>query len=229
LSRAARLLDLIQLFRAQRRPVSGANLAQSLGISLRTLYRDIETLKAQGADIEGEAGIGYIMRAGFMLPPMMFTRDEIEALVLGSSWVSDRAGGALGAAARQALTKIAAVLPPDLRNEFDTSALMIGPGEPLLTGSVDLTVIRDAIRREYKLQIGYTDTVNTLTQRIIWPVALAFFDQVRIVVAWCELRDGFRHFRADRIAGLSLIETRYPGRRTTLLKSWRNAQGIAQP
>src|ERR1700709_556747 len=127
MSRAQRLLDLIQLLRRHRRAVAGAVLADELGVSLRTLYRDIETLKAQGAHIDGEAGIGYVLRPGFMLPPLMFSEEEIEALVLGSRWVSERADGSLGKAARNVLAKIGAVLPDDLKNSIDASGLLIGP------------------------------------------------------------------------------------------------------
>jgi predicted DNA-binding transcriptional regulator YafY len=111
MSGAQRLLDLIQVLRRHRRPVAGSVLAEELGISLRTLYRDIDTLKAQGAHIDGEAGVGYVLRPGFMLPPLMFSEEEIEALVLGSRWVSERADGVLGRAARNVLAKIGAVLP----------------------------------------------------------------------------------------------------------------------
>src|SRR6266568_3284273 len=125
MSRSQRLLDLIQVLRRHRRPVTGAVLAEDVGVSLRTLYRDIETLKAQGAHIDGEAGIGYVLRPGFMLPPLMFTEEEIEALVLGSRWVADRGDARLGEAGRNALAKVAAVLPPDLREALDASALLI--------------------------------------------------------------------------------------------------------
>src|SRR5690349_24260966 len=128
MSRAQRLLDLIQLLRGYRRPVSGADLAEALGISLRTLYRDIETLKAQGAHVDGEPGMGYVLKPGFMLPPLMFSEEEIEALVLGSRWVADRGDSELAEAARNVLAKIGAVLPPDLRHELDSSALLVGPG-----------------------------------------------------------------------------------------------------
>src|SRR3954464_461757 len=109
MSRAQRLLDLIQLLRGYRRPVSGAVLAAALGISLRTLYRDVETLNAQGAHIDGEPGVGYVLRPGFMLPPLMFSEEEIEAIVLGSRWVADRADAALRTAARSALAKISEI------------------------------------------------------------------------------------------------------------------------
>jgi predicted DNA-binding transcriptional regulator YafY len=112
MSRSQRLLDLMQVLRRHRRPVIGAVLAEKVGVSLRTLYRDIESLKGLGAYIDGEAGVGYVLRPGFMLPPLMFTEEEIEALVLGSRWVSERADTPLGDAARNALAKIAAVLSP---------------------------------------------------------------------------------------------------------------------
>src|SRR5712692_9960079 len=145
MSRAQRLLDLIQLFRRHRFPVAGGALAQELGVSLRTVYRDIETLKAQGARIDGEPGVGYVLRPGFMLPPLMFSEDEIEALVLGSRWVADRGDARLGAAARNALAKIAAVLPADLRDELDASALLVGPGAAIAAGDAELAAIREAI------------------------------------------------------------------------------------
>ena len=228
MSRAQRLLDLIQLLRRRRTAVAGAILAEELGISLRTLYRDIETLKAQGAYIEGEAGVGYVLRPGFMLPPLMFSEDEIEALVLGSRWVSERADGLLGKAARNVLAKIGAVLPDDLRNGLDESGLLIGPGELIAAGDGELAAIRQAIRSERKLEITYADERGSGTRRIIWPVALAFYDRVRVVVAWCELRDGYRHFRTDRIAALEPRVERYPRRRASLLKQWRTLQGIAE-
>ena len=111
MSRAQRLLDLIQVLRRHRHPVSGATLAEATGVSLRTLYRDIELLKAEGAHIDGEAGVGYVLRPGFMLPPLMFSEEEIEALVLGSRWVHQRADRALADAAANVLAKIGAVLP----------------------------------------------------------------------------------------------------------------------
>jgi predicted DNA-binding transcriptional regulator YafY len=225
MSRAERLLDLIQILRRHRQPVSGAGLAQELGISLRTLYRDIATLKAQGAKIDGEPGLGYILRPGFMLPPLMFSEEEIAALVLGSRWVSHRADEPLAAAARNALAKITAVLPADLRDEADASSLLIGPGETLAAGDTELTTIRHAIRHERKLDITYV-AGEAKTQRTVWPFALAFFDHARVVVAWCELRQAFRHFRTDRITALTPQPTRYPRRRQALLKEWRESEGI---
>lgn len=228
MSRAQRLLDLIQLLRRHRQAVAGAVLAEDLGISLRTLYRDIESLKAQGAHIDGEAGVGYVLRPGFMLPPLMFSEEEIEALVLGSRWVSERADGLLGKAARNVLAKIGAVLPDDLKNGLDASGLLIGPGERIAARDGELAAIRQAIRSERKMQIAYADEQGKATERIVWPVALAFYDRVRVVVAWCELRQGYRHFRTDRIAAIEATAERYPRRRGTLLREWRTLRGVPE-
>lgn len=226
MSRAQRLLTLLQVMRRYRFPVAGAVLARELDISLRTLYRDIGTLKEQGADIEGEAGLGFLLRPGFMLPPLMFGEDEIEALVLGVRWVAARADDELGQAARSALDKIAAVLPVELRNELDASALLVGPSASTVKPMVGPELIRQAIRSEHKAEIFYQDVKDEQTARTIWPFALAYFDGVQLLVAWCELREGFRHFRIDRIHQLNICEERYPRRRQALLKAWRDIQGI---
>jgi len=229
MSRAERLLDLIQVLRRYRQPVSGQRLADELGISIRTLYRDIATLQGQGAAIDGEAGLGYILRPGFMLPPLMFSEDEIEALVLGSRWVAKRSDARLGAAARNALAKIVAVLPEELRDDAENSSLMVGSGEPLSAGENELPAIRQAIRAERKIMITYRDDRLRETTRTIWPFALGYFDRVRVVAAWCELRRSVRHFRADRILSLAVSDVRYPRRRKVLLREWREAKGIPAP
>ena len=229
MSRAQRLLDLIQILRRHRRPAQGAALAQELGISLRTHYRDIAALQAQGADIIGEAGIGFVLRPGFTLPPLMFSVEEIEALALGAHWVRSRTHTRLGGSARNALAKIAAVLPPELADLLDASTLMVGPGDPMVAGEVQLPIIRQAIRAERKLLIAYADRAGAQTRRIVWPVALAFFERARVLVAWCETRTAFRHFRTDRILALDASAERYPGRRPVLLKQWREAEGIPEP
>lgn len=229
MSRAQRLLDLIQVLRRHRNPVSGAALAEELGISLRTLYRDVATLNGQGAHIDGEPGLGYILRPGFMLPPLMFSEEEIEALVLGSRWVAKRADAPLRAAARNALAKIAAVLPDDLRRDLDASPLLVGYAESGTAGDAELPAIRQAIRRERKVRITYVASDGAKTKRIVWPFAVGFFDKVRMVVAYCETRKAYRHFRTDRIVALTVLETRYARRRQTMLKEWREAEGIPPP
>lgn len=221
MSRAERLLDLMQILRRHRYPVSGAILADELGISLRTLYRDIATLQAQGANIEGEAGVGYVLRPGFDLPPLMFSIEEIEAIVLGSRWVAERADTELKFAAENALAKIAAVLPAELREQLEIPGLLIAPGQVVESNDADFILIRKAMRLEKKLLLNYQDGNNQATERVIWPLGLGFFDQVRILIGWCELREDFRHFRVDRIISLDVLDERYPQRRQVLLKQWR--------
>lgn len=126
MARSERLLSLLQVLRRYRRPVRGQALAEELGVSIRTLYRDIASLQAQGAMIEGEPGVGYLMKPGFMLPPMMFRSEELDALVLGMRWVADRCDRTLSDGALSALAKIAAVLPAELRRELEESSLLVG-------------------------------------------------------------------------------------------------------
>ena len=221
MSRATRLLDLLQLLRRHRYPVSGAELARELEISLRTLYRDIAALQAQGAHIEGEPGVGYVLRPGYMLPPLMFGQEELEALVLGMRWVADRGDHRLGEAAQNALTKIVAVLPKDMADDLETTGLIVAPSMCLPAAMVDLGDVREAIRNEQCVQMSYIDLGGTATERTVWPIALGFFDHVRLLIGWCELRQAFRHFRADRISTWTPTGRRYPKRRAALLKAWR--------
>jgi predicted DNA-binding transcriptional regulator YafY len=225
MSRSERLLQLMQILRRHHYPVRGANLAQELGISLRSLYRDIASLQAQGAQITGEAGIGYVLQAGFTLPPLMFNTEEIEALVLGSRWVAKSTDAQLAHAAKDALAKIAAVLPGEARHELETSGLMIGPDSNRQDEN-HLREIRVAIRKQCKLEISYCDEHGNISQRTVWPCALAFFDRVRVLVAWCELREDFRHFRTDRINDLRIGAQGFPRSRASLLKAWKAQQGI---
>ncbi|HWJ75098.1 MAG TPA: YafY family protein [Kaistia sp.] len=228
MARAERLLDLIQEFRRHRNPVSGAKLAATLGVSLRTLYRDIAALQAQGADIQGEAGVGYVLKPGFLLPPLMFAEEEIEAFVLGMRFVASHGDPALRHAAEGVLAKVATVLPADLKAGLDGSTLLAS-GLNQTGERIDLALVRRAIRTERKLTIAYADGAGQASERTIWPFALGFFEKVRVLIAWCELRQDFRHFRTDRIEHVTVLEERYPSRRAGLLKTWRASQGIAAP
>ena len=222
MSRTNRLLDLLQVLRQHRTPVTGSQLAADLDISIRTLYRDIATLQAQGADIQGEPGLGYVLKPGFMLPPLMFSIDELEALVLGAGWVGRQTDDArLSRAAGNALSKIGAVLPPDLRREIDSGALYVVQRRSAPVAAIDPSLLRDAIRKELKLRIAYRDDAGQETERVIWPFVIGFFEQHKVVGAWCELRTDYRHFRIDRIASLAATGERLPRRRHALLKEWR--------
>ncbi|MEO8757167.1 MAG: YafY family protein [Devosia sp.] len=226
MSRTERLLELLQVLRRHRAPVAGATLAADLNVSLRTLYRDIATLQGQGAEIAGEPGLGYVLRPGFMLPPLMFSIDELEALILGAQWTGRQTDDSrLSKAAGNALVKIAAVLPDDLRREIDSGGLYVTARRPTPV-QVDPALLRDAIRKELRLRIGYRDDAGQQTERVIWPFVIGFFEQHKVVAAWCELRNDYRNFRIDRIATLAATGERAPRRRHALLKEWRELRNV---
>lgn len=227
MSRAERLLQLLQVLRRYQRPVSGQDLADELGVSIRTLYRDIASLQAQGAMIEGESGIGYVMKPGFMLPPMMFRSEELDALVLGMRWVADRCDKTLSIGALSVLAKIANVLPPDLRRELQESSLLVGAPLARHRQTISPDLLRAAVRAERKLEITYVDGSGSHSRRVVWPFALVYFDQARVLMCWCELRADFRSFRSDRILSVVQQEERYPKRRSALLREWRELHQVA--
>lgn len=219
MGRTQRLLTLMDALRRHRRPVTAASLADELAVSIRTIYRDVQTLVGLGAPIDGEAGLGYMLRGGFFLPPLMFDEDELEALVLGARLVERQGDKALAASAANALAKIAAAAPKDLRDAMAETSFWVAPGR--IPALPLLKPLREAIRREHKLAIVYSDEKGATTDRIIWPIALAFYEGRQTVAAWCELREAFRHFRTDRINALRGEGERYPRRRAVLVKEWR--------
>jgi predicted DNA-binding transcriptional regulator YafY len=225
-SRTSRLFMLLDTLRGHRRPVTATRLAEALSVSLRTVYRDIATLVELGAPIDGEAGIGYVLRAGFFLPPLMFTEDELEALVLGARWVERQGDTSLARASGTALAKIATASPRDLRDRLADAGLWAPKRSPPSAAEPPLQPIREAIRREHKIQIAYVNESGETSERVIWPIALAFMENARVLAAWCELRNGFRHFRADRIRHISPLRLPYPTRRLALVKQWQAEQKI---
>ena len=228
MSRAARLLQLLEHLRTHRHAVPGAALAHELGISLRSLYRDIATLREQGAQIEGDRGVGYVLRPGFTLPPLMFSADELEALVLGARWVAGHAADPeLAQAARHAVQRVSGVLPAELRLAIETNGLFVPAREGTPAPAPWLPILRHAIRDEHALELHYRDEGDRVTQRRIWPFAMAFFDQARVIAAWCQLRQDFRHFRADRVVDLVDTGERYPARRHALIRRWRGQRCYA--
>jgi predicted DNA-binding transcriptional regulator YafY len=219
MSKSHRLFDLMQMLRRHAHPISGGDLAREAGVSLRTIYRDIATLQAMGAEIDGEPGVGYVLRPGFLLPPLMFSEEEIQALALGAQWVRRQTDDGLALAAHNALSKIAAVLPAEQRHKVDDNSFHVSRRPQATT--VDLGILRQAMREQRKLRIGYRDEKANQTERIIWPIMLGFFEARRVVAGWCELRKDFRTFRSDRIASVKMLKDRYPGRRRDLVKQWR--------
>lgn len=221
MDKTERLFSIMDALRRHRRPVTAASLAQDQGVSVRTLYRDIQTLIGLGAPIDGEAGVGYMLKPGFFLPPLMFTPEELEALVLGARWVEAQPDDDLGAAARNALAKIATASPEDLRDRIGDTALwpipVWGERRPVPV----LGDIRRAMREEKAVEIQYEDVEGRATSRIIWPVGIAFYQGKQTIAAWCLLRQDFRNFRTDRILSLATRAERYGKRRAILEREWR--------
>ncbi|MCH8542045.1 MAG: YafY family transcriptional regulator [Alcanivorax sp.] len=225
MDKTARLFSLMDALRRRRLPVTAATLADELSVSVRTIYRDVQALIGLGATIDGEAGMGYVLRTGFFLPPLMFDDAELEALVLGASWVAGQGDEELVRAARNVLAKVATASPQDLRDRIDDIGLWASPvGED--PGTAFLPHVREAIRREQRLHMGYRRADGEASERTVWPIMLAFFERVRMLVAWCELRQGFRHFRLDRISELTMPGDHYPRRRSVLVREWRREMRI---
>jgi predicted DNA-binding transcriptional regulator YafY len=227
MSRTGRLFMLMDAMRGYRRPVTAARLAEQLGVSERTIYRDIQTLAGLGAPVAGEAGVGYMLKPGFFLPPLMFGADELEALVLGARWVRRQGDEALAQAASNALAKIAAATPKDLRDDMADTSLWVPLGlDQPAASDIHVRPVREAIRYQHRLRMSYCDEHGAPSDRVVWPFALAFFEGRRLLAAWCELRLAFRHFRIDRIAAVESLQERYPARRHELLKTWRAEHNI---
>jgi predicted DNA-binding transcriptional regulator YafY len=218
--RADRLLRLIQILRRHRRPVTGDVMAHELEVSLRTIYRDIADLVTDGVPIRGEAGVGYVLGEGYDLPPMMFTTDELEAVMLGLRWVERRGDADLARAAQDTVAKIGAMIPERLRPVLYDAALLVPPKYDQMIERVDVAKIRAAIRDGRKVHLAYRDENSAATTRVIWPIAVSYFDAQRLIVAWCELRSNFRSFRTDRMQMIEVMPDKYPERRKVLLKKW---------
>jgi len=231
MDKTERLFALLDALRRRRSPTTAETLAEEQEVSVRTIYRDVQTLIGLGAPIEGEAGLGYVLRSGFFMPPLMFTPVELEALVLGARWVQTLPDGELGAAAKNALAKIATASSDDLRARIDDPGLWpinLGkqegqPRTPILERS------REAMRNERAVRMEYEDVEGRATSRTIWPVQLAYYEQKEILVAWCCLRQDYRVFRTDRIKAFELTEEPYGRRRAELTRecmaNWRRAEG----
>ncbi len=224
MTRTERLLTLLQVLRTYRHPVSGQRLAERLNISLRTLYRDIATLQAQGAEIEGEAGIGYILKPSFFLPPLMFSQTEIEALLLGIQWVFQYGDAPLSKAATNALGKITDVLPTNIKNGMNTFALRVGPPMQESLAKENLTILREAIRNQKKIRLDYQSQEEKSSQRIVWPFTIGYFTDGRILVAWCEKQRDYRHFKTSGIISAEILNEPYPISRDSLFREWQALQ-----
>ena len=222
--RADRLFQIIQIMRRSTRPITAGMLAEELEVSKRCVYRDMADLIGQRVPIRGEAGLGYVLDSDFDMPPLMLTQDEIEAAVLGAQLVAERGDPVLALAARDLIAKIATVVPERLRPFIAEPATGVAPARVLAPDVLDIAKTRLWIRSGRKIRIRYRNQEAQDSERVIWPVIIGYAETVRLLAAWCELRQDFRHFRTDRIATLAVSDKRYPRRRQALLKEWRERE-----
>jgi predicted DNA-binding transcriptional regulator YafY len=223
--RADRLFQIIQILRRSSRPITADAVAAELEVSKRTVYRDVADLIGQRVPIRGEAGLGYVLDGHFDMPPLMLTADEIEAAVLGAQWVAGRGDPVLASAARDLIAKITTVVPERLRPFFAQPATGTRPGNIAADG-IDITQTRSWIHAGRKIRISYRDERGEASERVIWPVVVGYFDAVRMLAAWCELRRDFRSFRTDRVASAEFLEELHGCRPGELRGRWNRHMAI---
>jgi len=220
MARSDRLLRLLQAMRVMPAPITAARLAAETGVSLRSLYRDIDSLRAAGARIEGERGYGYRLTEDYALPPQTLDRLEIEALVLGLAEVKHMGDPALAAAAASVLAKVAASLPDEREQQVLHAVSQVYRPEARYPKGMDIGLLRESCWNEAAVAIRYEDQDGVVTERTIYPLAIAYADRVFSVLAWCCLRADFRIFRADRIAQAERTGASFRPRRATLLRTY---------
>jgi predicted DNA-binding transcriptional regulator YafY len=222
-SRAQRLLELTQVLRRHGHPVSAAELAEATGVSLSTVQSDIRALKAQGAVIEGDTRTGFLLKPDATLPPLIFTHEEIEALMLGARWVQEDDDSELADAASAAIAKMAVVMGPRIDANIKAAGLVTPEDTDAPKGAAKHPALSQAISREQKLRLAYSDGKGRSTNRTVWPIA--YSTALQALIAWCEMRRDYRQFRLDRIVKAELLDTRYPRQRQTMLREWYLIEG----
>lgn len=218
--RADRLFDIIQSLRAAGRPMTAAELADSLEVTARTIYRDIAALQASRVPIEGAAGLGYVLRRGFDLPPLMFTGDEADAIAIGVRLLRRLRDPKLQNAADRVLGKLAAVVPGPLQPHLVAAPVYVSDGNAPAVIGIDFAALRSAIHDSRKIAIVYGDQEGRQSLRTIWPLVMAYYVDVTLLGAWCELRSDFRNFRVDRILDSRVLDERFPADKNKLVAEW---------
>lgn len=220
MARTDRLLRLMQALRSLPGPVTAGRLAEETEVSLRSLYRDIASLRAAGAQIEGTPGFGYVLTEDIALPPMRFSRIEIEALSAGLSIVEAGGDPDLRRAATEALAKLRASLPEREQSQILHAVTRVYRAQPAEAAVRDLSQIRAASWKERAIEIDYSDKGGAATTRRIWPLAIMWMEQTFVVLAWCCMRQDFRMFRPERIAAIRAAEESFRPRRAALLRDY---------
>jgi predicted DNA-binding transcriptional regulator YafY len=224
--RADRLMLIVQILRRRATATTAQMLADELEVVPRTIYRDIADLQGTGVPVDGEAGVGYVLRQGYDLPPLMFTATEIDAIVIGARLVIARGDTQLARAAMDVLAKMSDVLPDKLAQQIRQSTLY-APGRAAgeSAESAAMPMVREAIRAHRKLTITYLDVKDDSSERTIWPLAVAYFPQATVLAAWCELRADYRAFRTDRVQHCTLTDDRFDPKGGAMLTAFMEGQG----
>lgn len=221
MSRSSRMFDIIQLLRNAKTPLTAAAIGAHLEVTKRTIYRDIAALQAARVPIDGQAGIGYLLRPGYDLPPLNFTADEVEALAVGLALLGRTGDAGLQAAAVRARAKIGDALPKSERKAPEETWLFASEWHALKAANVSLTFLRETIRDNAALHLVYADGEGRETVRDILPLAVIFYIDAVVLAAWCRLRADFRHFRIDRMASCTLLGEEFTAEAEHLRRSWR--------
>ena len=217
MSKSDRFFEIIQLLRRAKRPLLAREIAEELEVSRRTIYRDIATLQAMQTPILGEAGVGYVMRKGYDLPPINFDIDEADAVAVGLSMVARTGDPGLWRAARRASRKLSETSP-------GTRRLVASSWSVEATPAIDLSALRQLIRDERKIRLEYKDVSERRSTRTVWPLVLIYYVDTALLVAWCELRRDLRHFRLDRIVDCTPLEDGFEGQGAALVARWEETQ-----
>ncbi|NBM55641.1 HTH domain-containing protein [Proteus sp. G2669] len=221
MTRTQRLLTLLQILKENRYPITAEALADKLHISVRSIYRDIESLRDQGAEITGEAGMGYQLKSGLLLPPLTFDINELEALILGLRWVENNTDNELSYSALRAINKINAVVTTQHQTLLEQNTLFVPTNRIIEVNHTIAKDLRLSLREEKKAKIDYKDAQKQLSHRIIWPIAIGYFQDSQVIAAWCELRQSYRHFRLDRIISYDVLSDNLPYPKSYLLDRWK--------
>jgi len=218
---ANRLFQIIQILRRTSRPTTAAAIAAEIEVSRRTVYRDIAELIGQRVPIQGEAGLGYLLADDYEMPPLALTPEEAEALALGAQWVAQHPDPALARLAQDALSKIRFVLPEGSRLVLEDPTLGLRPVDTASQERPDTTPMRDALRRGRVMAFTYRSLEGKLSQRSVWPILLGYDEAHCLLIAWCEQRGAIRHFRAERMSEVRVLERKPSRPRRELLRIWR--------
>lgn len=226
MSRSDRLFEIIQRLRGAKRPLRAIDLAQALEVTERTVYRDMAALQAMRVPVEGAAGIGYVMRAGFDLPPVNFDTEEVEAVLVGLSLLARTGDKGLQKAAGRVAAKLGTILPPERSRLLEGGHVRVSRWGVKAEIKIDMLALREAIRAERKLRIAYVDEKGRRSTRKLRPVAIIYWIEVVVLVAWCEKRRAIRHFRLDRIPSCRVLKEDFRGEGDALRATWQAQEAL---